>query len=75
MDTQPTPSLSSRADMRGSESAMTASLPFLALLFVGIAFPLFGGGYWGVLRGGGGGGRRRLGGERFCAFWAQYRSS
>ena len=26
-----------------------AALPFLALLVVGVTFPLFGGGYWGVI--------------------------
>ena len=34
-----------------------AALPFLALLVVGISFPLFGGGYWGVIA------------TRACVYW------
>jgi branched-chain amino acid transport system ATP-binding protein/branched-chain amino acid transport system permease protein len=45
----------SRAWLRGSVSA--AALPFLALLVIGIAFPLFGGGYWGVIA------------TRACIYW------
>jgi branched-chain amino acid transport system permease protein len=36
-----------RADTRGRAAAWSAALPFLALLVVGLTFPLFGGGYWG----------------------------
>ena len=39
----------SRASALGSASTFGAALPFLALLVLGIAFPLFGGGYWGVI--------------------------
>jgi ABC-type branched-subunit amino acid transport system ATPase component/ABC-type branched-subunit amino acid transport system permease subunit len=45
----------SRARLRASVSA--AALPFLALLVIGIAFPLFGGGYWGVIA------------TRACIYW------
>src|SRR5262249_28900570 len=45
----------SRARLLGSVSA--AALPFLALLVIGIAFPLFGGGYWGVIA------------SRACVYW------
>ena len=34
-----------------------AALPFLALLVVGVTFPLFGGGYWGVIA------------TRACVYW------
>ena len=45
----------SRARLLGSVSA--GALPFLALLVVGVAFPLFGGGYWGVIA------------SRACVYW------
>ena len=43
--------------MRGSVSTLSAALPFLALLVVGVALPLFGGGYWGVIA------------TRACVYW------
>jgi branched-chain amino acid transport system permease protein len=46
-----------RADVLGTTGAFSAALPFLALLIVGIAFPLFGGGYWGVIA------------TRACVYW------
>jgi ABC-type branched-subunit amino acid transport system ATPase component/ABC-type branched-subunit amino acid transport system permease subunit len=45
----------SRVRLLGSVSA--GALPLLALLVVGIAFPLFGGGYWGVIA------------SRACVYW------
>ena len=47
----------SRANVLGSASTLGAALPFLGLLLVGIAFPLFGGGYWGVIA------------TRACVYW------
>ena len=47
----------SRANVLGSASAWSAALPFLALLALGIAFPLFGGGYWGLIA------------TRACVYW------
>ena len=47
----------SRASVLGSASPLGAALPFLALLVLGIAFPLFGGGYWGVIA------------TRACVYW------
>jgi len=46
-----------RASVLGSTSAWGAALPFLALLAVGLAFPLFGGGYWGTIA------------TRACVYW------
>jgi branched-chain amino acid transport system ATP-binding protein/branched-chain amino acid transport system permease protein len=46
-----------RAKALGSASALGATLPFLALLLIGIGFPLFGGGYWGVIA------------TRACVYW------
>jgi len=46
-----------RADTLGATSALGVALPFLALLVVGVAFPLFGGGYWGVIA------------TRACVYW------
>ena len=43
--------------LQGSASTFSAALPFLALLVVGLAFPLFGGGYWGVIA------------TRACVYW------
>src|SRR6185437_16175273 len=59
MDTQAAPELSStRAEVPAAPaSIVSAALPFLALLLVGIAFPLFGGGYWGVIA------------TRACVYW------
>jgi len=46
----------SRANALGSASTIGA-LPFLVLLLVGVLFPLFGGGYWGVIA------------TRACIYW------
>jgi ABC-type branched-subunit amino acid transport system ATPase component/ABC-type branched-subunit amino acid transport system permease subunit len=46
-----------RADVLASTGALGTALPLLALLVVGIAFPLFGGGYWGVIA------------TRACIYW------
>jgi branched-chain amino acid transport system ATP-binding protein/branched-chain amino acid transport system permease protein len=47
----------SRANVLGSASAFGTALPFLGLLLVGVAFPVFGGGYWGVIA------------TRACVYW------
>src|SRR5580698_10540765 len=47
----------SRAQTLGSTNVVGTALPFLALLLVGVAFPLFGGGYWGVIA------------TRACVYW------
>jgi len=47
----------SRASVLGSASTIGAALPFLVLLLVGALFPLFGGGYWGVIA------------TRACVYW------
>jgi branched-chain amino acid transport system permease protein len=47
----------SRANALGSASAWSAALPFAVLLILGVAFPLFGGGYWGVIA------------TRACVYW------
>src|SRR5215472_9223444 len=47
----------SRANALGSASMLGATLPFIALLLIGIGFPLFGGGYWGVIA------------TRACVYW------
>jgi branched-chain amino acid transport system permease protein len=47
----------SRANVFGSTSAFGATLPFVVLLLIGVAFPLFGGGYWGVIA------------TRACVYW------
>ena len=47
----------SRTDTPGARLAFGAALPLLALLVVGLAFPLFGGGYWGVIA------------TRACIYW------
>ena len=47
----------SRANVLGSTSTLGTALPFLVLLVVGIGFPLFGGGYWGVIA------------TRACVYW------
>jgi branched-chain amino acid transport system permease protein len=46
-----------RTSVLGSTGTLGAALPFLALLVVGLAFPLFGGGYWGVIA------------TRACVYW------
>src|SRR5499427_9372832 len=61
MDTEPTPPMTklrpARADAHAAMSVFGAALPHLALLVVGLAFPLFGGGYWGVIA------------TRACVYW------
>ena len=52
-----TKSRQNRANVLGSTSTFGAVLPFLVLLLVGISFPLFGGGYWGVIA------------TRACVYW------
>jgi ABC-type branched-subunit amino acid transport system ATPase component/ABC-type branched-subunit amino acid transport system permease subunit len=47
----------SRANVLGSANAWSAALPFVGLLLLGVAFPLFGGGYWGVIA------------TRACVYW------
>ncbi len=47
----------SRTNALGSASTLGATLPFLALLLIGLGFPLFGGGYWGVIA------------TRACVYW------
>ncbi len=46
-----------RSSALGSTSAIGAALPFVVLLIVGVTFPLFGGGYWGVIA------------TRACVYW------
>ncbi len=57
MDTPMTQVRPSRADALGATGTLGVALPFLALLVIGIAFPLFGGGYWGVIA------------TRACVYW------
>src|SRR6201994_3348348 len=59
MDTQAAPDLSSaRGDVPvAPTSPISRLLPFLALLVIGLTFPLFGGGYWGVIA------------TRACVYW------
>jgi branched-chain amino acid transport system permease protein len=47
----------SRANVLGSASAFGTALPFVVLLLIGVAFPLFGGGYWGLIA------------TRACVYW------
>jgi branched-chain amino acid transport system permease protein len=47
----------SRASVLGSASTLAAALPFLVLLVVGVSFPLYGGGYWGLIA------------TRACVYW------
>ena len=46
-----------RADAPAPASMLSTALPFLALLVIGLTFPLFGGGYWGVIA------------TRACVYW------
>lgn len=57
METPVAQSQPSRAIALGSLSALSAGLPFLVLFVVGVALPLFGGGYWGVIA------------TRACVYW------
>src|ERR1019366_527024 len=57
MDTQATQLRPSHPNVLGSASTFSAWLPFLVLLLFGISFPLFGGGYWGVIA------------TRACVYW------
>jgi branched-chain amino acid transport system permease protein len=57
MDMRATQLQPASARERGAASAVVTALPFLALLIVGVAFPLFGGGYWGVIA------------TRACIYW------
>jgi branched-chain amino acid transport system permease protein len=57
MDTPMAQVRPSRADALGATGTLGVALPFLALLVIGIAFPLFGGGYWGVIA------------TRACVYW------
>src|SRR5205085_1199129 len=57
MDSQATQLRASRPDVQGIVSTLGAALPFLVLLVVGVLFPLFGGGYWGVIA------------TRACVYW------
>ena len=47
----------SRAKVLGSPNSLATALPFLVLLLIGVGFPLFGGGYWGVIA------------TRACVYW------
>jgi branched-chain amino acid transport system permease protein len=57
MDTPAAQLRPSRASVRGPAGTIGAALPFLVLLLVGVLFPLFGGGYWGVIA------------TRACVYW------
>jgi branched-chain amino acid transport system permease protein len=57
MDTPMAQVRPSRADALAATSTLGVALPFLLLLVLGIAFPLFGGGYWGVIA------------TRACVYW------
>jgi branched-chain amino acid transport system permease protein len=57
MDTPAAELHSSRANTFGFTFLSGAATPFLVLLIVGIAFPLFGGGYWGLIA------------TRACVYW------
>jgi ABC-type branched-subunit amino acid transport system ATPase component/ABC-type branched-subunit amino acid transport system permease subunit len=57
MDTSAARLRPSRAGVHASASTIGAAVPFLTLLLVGVAFPLFGGGYWGVIA------------TRACVYW------
>src|SRR5579871_3377934 len=61
MDTEVTQQATSfrtaRSEAPAPASVLSMALPFLALLVVGLTFPLFGGGYWGVIA------------TRACVYW------
>jgi branched-chain amino acid transport system permease protein len=57
MDTQAAQLTPNRTHALGSTPKIGAALPFLALLVIGVTFPLFGGGYWGVIA------------TRACVYW------
>ena len=57
METPAVPLHPGRASALGSANLIGAALPFLVLLLVGILFPLFAGGYWGVIA------------TRACVYW------
>ena len=57
MDMQVTQSRPSHPKVLGPANPFGTALPFLALLLLGILFPLFGGGYWGVIA------------TRACVYW------
>jgi branched-chain amino acid transport system permease protein len=58
MDTQVTQGSPERVEMPPAPaSVVSALLPFAVLLVVGLTFPLFGGGYWGVIA------------TRACVYW------
>jgi branched-chain amino acid transport system permease protein len=57
MDTPAAQLRPSRAQLLGSANTLGTALPFLLLLLLGAAFPLFGGGYWGVIA------------TRACVYW------
>jgi len=48
---------SSRVHARNAPRMIGTALPFLVLLAIGVTFPLFGGGYWGVIA------------TRACVYW------
>ncbi len=61
MDTEVTQQATSfrtaRSEAPAPASVLSMALPFLALLVVGLTFPLYGGGYWGVIA------------TRACVYW------
>jgi branched-chain amino acid transport system permease protein len=57
MDTSAARLPSARAPAFGRSSAISAALPFLGLLIIGLAVPLFAGGYWGLIA------------TRACVYW------
>ena len=57
MDTPAAQLRPSHANALGLTFALGAATPFLLLLLIGIAFPLFGGGYWGLIA------------TRACVYW------
>ena len=57
METQAIPLPRSRARVFASTRGIGAALPFVGLLAFGMALPLFGGGYWGVIA------------TRACVYW------
>jgi branched-chain amino acid transport system permease protein len=57
MDTPAAQLHSSRANTSGFTFVSGAAMPFLVLLIVGMTFPLFGGGYWGLIA------------TRACIYW------